>query len=344
MNVDPDDKPSAHLALQQMIESFRVSQLIYVAAELGVADLLKDGPKDCSELAATCNAHPHALARLMRALAALGIFAESEEGRFELNPLADHLRRDHPSSLKARAVFHGSQHYPAWGHLLHSIKTGETAFDHLHGMNVWQYRAQNPLARQTFDEGLAGRADQFARAVIQAYDFSRYAKIVDIGGGSGILLAAILGANPRARGILFELGEAISNGRGTRSIELGERCEFVAGDFLERVAAGGDLYLLSRVIHDWDDANAVKILKNCERVMQRNHRLVIIERVIDPNKPSAETALADINMMVMNGGCERTLAQYQALLHQSGFEFTNDVMTHAEVHIIDAQPAREDAK
>lgn len=337
-----DDQPQIPLSpresLLQFINAYQLSQCLYVASELGIADSLKDGPKHYEALAKTSGAHPNALFRLLRALASAGIFNRLEGDRFELNELSEYLCRDALGSLRAWAVLSGQQIYPTWSHLLHSVKTGEIAFDSLHGMSVWQYRAQNLLASRVFDEAMTGLVSASTAAVVEAYDFSRFDRIVDVGGGQGALIAGILKANPSVRGILFDVEQVVQGGKELlKEAGVLERCETVAGSFLEGVPSGGDVYLLKNVIHDWDDQGSLQILRSCRRAMSENQTLLIIERVIASDKPRLEAVLADLNMMVMNGGRERTREDFQALLSAAGFELAKVIPTRSPYQIIEGE-------
>ena len=337
MSEESNREDSPQVVLRRMIEGYRVSQLVYVAAELGLADLLKDGPRHYGELADASGTHPRSLFRLLRALCSVGIFTQLEGDRFELNPAAELLRGDQAGSLRAWSIFTGSQHYAAWGHLLHSVKTGENAFDHAFGTKVWEYRKQNPAARRVFDQAISLRASLVSTAVVDAYDFSQFSRVVDVGGGAGVTLAAILKANPAVRAVLFDLEQAVRAGEEhLKGVGLAERCEFVPGDFMEQVTAEGDGYILSRVLHDWGNGEATHILKNCRAAMKTHQKVLIVERVVDADAPTAETALGDISIMVINGGCERTLAEFQTLLTNAGFEFTRVIPTRSLVQIVEA--------
>lgn len=338
MSQLPDRKDPPQIVLRRMIEGYRLSQLVYVAAELGLADLLKDGPRNCDDLARATGTRPQILFRLLRALSTLGIFTRLPEDRFELNPLSEFLRSDRPDSLRSWAVFAVGQHYPAWAHLLDSLRNGQIAFDQAFGMNAWDYRKQNPAARRVFDDAIGPHAYITSTAVVGAYDFSQFSRVVDVGGGAGVTLAAILQANPAVRAVLFDLEEAVRSGEDhLKAAGLAERCEFVPGNFLEQVTARGDGYLLSRVLHNWNDAMSAQILQNCRRAMDAGHKLLIVDRVIDADAPTAEAVLGDMSMLVIHEGCERTLAEFQSLLTAAGFAFTRTIPTHTPVQIIEAK-------
>jgi SAM-dependent methyltransferase len=312
------------VALLQMVTGYWVSQVIYVAAKLGIADLLKDGPKSSDELAQATGTHARSLYRLLRALASVGVFAEAEDGRFGLTPLGECLQTGSPGSVRAITINHGERLYRAWGDLLHSVRTGEIAFNHIFGMDLWQYAAQNPEAAALVTEAMAEFTTQVSTAVVTAYDFSRFSKIVDVGGGNGTLLLSILQANPQMSGVLFDLPYVVEDARKhIDAAGLTGRCAFVAGDFFEFVSSGGDAYILKNIIHDWDDERALKILQNCHRAMTENGKLLLVEGVIPPGNEPSFGKLVDLNMLVMAGGCERTEDEYRALFAAAGFTLTN---------------------
>jgi hypothetical protein len=325
----------------QLIAGFWVSRALYIAAKLGIADLLKGGPKNSEELAQATGMHLPSLYRVLRALASVGVFAEDGHGRFTLTPLAATLRTDVPGSLRAFAIAElGEDHYPAWGEVLHSIKTGEIAFDHLFGMDVWQYRAQHPEEGRIFDEAMASFSSVVNAAIVDSYDFSSLGTIVDVGGGDGSLIASILQANPGMKGVLFDLPHVVAGARRRIEAEgLAERCEVVAGDAFTSVPSGGDAYLLKWIIHDWDDERSVAILKNCHRAMAAHGKLLLVEAVIPHGNTPSFHKFMDLNMLVMTGGRERSEAEYRVLLEAAGFRLTRVILTQSEMSVIEGARA-----
>jgi hypothetical protein len=237
--------------LGQLIQGYRATSLIGVAAQLGIADLLGEGPKSSQELADVVGVRQRDLYRLLRALASLGIFAETESGRFVLTPLAELLQTQVPGSMRSTAILHSTLLYRAWGNLLLSTRTGTPSFDQVYGTGFWEYLDSDPEARETFNQAMTTRSDRDQSEVLHSYDFSGISKIVDVGGGQGSLISAILGANPDLRGILFDLPAVV---RGARELieakGLIGRCDIVGGDFFKSVPGGGDAYILQAVIHD----------------------------------------------------------------------------------------------
>jgi hypothetical protein len=329
------------VAMLQLIAGFWVSRAIYIAAKLGIANLLKDGPRRSEELAAATGTHAPSLYRVLRALASVGVFAEDDQGRFALTPLGATLQTGVPGSLRAYATMMlGEEKYPAWGNMLHSVQTGEIAFDHLFGMNVWQYRAQHPREAQIFDEAMADLTAVATGAILASYDFSPIGTLVDVGGGNGGLMAALLKANPRMKGILFDAPHVVAGARRRMEAEgLTERCEILAGDFLASAPSGGDTYVLKNIIVDWDEERSLGILRNCHRAMTAQGKLLIIEPVILPGTEHSFRKFTDLVMLVMNGGRVRTEAEHRALLAAAGFRLTRLIPTPSEMSVIEAVPA-----
>lgn len=325
------------VAMLQMIASFWISLALYIAAKLGLPDLVADGPKSAEELAAATGTHAPSLQRVLRALASVGVFARTDEGRFALTPLAATLRSDVPGSLRAFATVElGEEHYPAWGDLLHSVRTGEIAFDHHFGMPVWEFFERHPENAATFNDAMTGLTDAVNGAVLESYDFSPFRKIVDVGGGHGRLLAAVLSATPRAKGILFDAPSVVA---GSPPIETGlaGRVEKVAGDFFQSVPAGADAYLLKWIIHDWDDERSVAILKNCRNAMAEGGRVILVEAVLPLGDEPHFGKFIDLNMLVMTGGRERTEEEYRTLLEAAGLRLTRVVPTPSAMSVVEAE-------
>lgn len=327
------------VAMLQMISGFWISRAIYIAAKLGIADHLRDGPRTIDELAAATGTHAPSLYRVMRALASVGVFTEAGKVGFTLTPVAETLRTDAPGSLRAFATVElGEEHYPAWGELLHSVKTGEIAFDRAFGMPVWEFFEQNPENAKTFNDAMTGMTLAVNDAVLSCYDFSSISKIVDIGGGHGSLIASILKANPQMRGVLFDAPPVIEGARRRiREEGIAERCEAIAGNFFESVPGGGDAYIHKWIIHDWDDEQSVTILKNCRRAMAENGRLLLVEAVVPHGSEPHFSKFIDLNMLVMTGGRERTEDEYRTLFEASGFRLTRIIPTESPMSIIEGE-------
>ncbi len=334
--------PSPAAKLSQLLRGSLITQLISVAAKLGIADLLRDGPKTSDQLAAAVGANPGALYRVLRALASLGIFAETAHRRFTLTPLAEPLQSGVPRSLRGSAILYGERWW--WqpcGELLQSVRSGRTAFELAHAMALFAYLDQHAEAAEVFNEHQANMTAQDAAAVTAAYDFTGTVKIVDVGGGHGTLAATILKAYPQMRGILFDQPSVTEGARQRLQAEgVADRCELIAGDFFEAVPGGGDAYLLKDIIHDWEDHRALAILRNCHRAMADNRaataRLLLVEKVIPPGNDPFTGKLTDITMLLVTGGLERTEAEYRALLEAAGFALRRIVPTRSPASIMEA--------
>jgi O-methyltransferase domain/Dimerisation domain len=324
------------IAVLQLVTSYRISQSIYVAAKLGIADLLKDGSKTSEELASITDSHAPTLYRVLRALASIGIFAEDSNGRFGLTPLATCLQTDIPNSLRASAIIRSEEVYrKPWSHLLHTVKTGETAFQHVYNMGLFDYLAQNPETAGLFDGAMTGYSTTIIDALLAAYDFSSVRQLVDIGGGQGSLIGAILQKYPTMQGILFDQASVLEGAKPLlEALGVADRCQLIAGNFFESIPDGADAYIMKNIIHDWDDEQAITILKNCRNSMAKNAKLILVESVIFPGNEPSVAKLLDLEMLVLTGGKERTEAQHQALFEASGLQLTNIIPTTSWQSII----------
>jgi hypothetical protein len=321
-----------------LINGFQVTQAIRVASTLRVADHLKDGARSAEELASLTQSNADALYRLLRALAAVGVFREGAGRAFTLTPMGDCLRTDSATPIGGYAEHLGNPYiWQAWGHLLHSVLTGENAFKDLNGMDVWEYRAKHPEANAIFNRAMTHLSRGGAEAVLAAYDFSSFRHVVDVGGGQGALLAAILAVCPQARGTLFDQPRVVAGAKSNLE-ERGviNRCAIVGGSFFEAVPEGGDAYLMRAIIHDWEDAEAIAILKVCRRAMREPAKLLLIERNLAPPNEMPAAKFMDLNMLVGPGGRERTRDEYAALFDKSGFELTH-VLPAGTASVIEAR-------
>lgn len=335
--------PPPWVVMGQLLSGYAVSQLIHVAVRLGLPELLAEGPRSAGELAAATSSEPRALLRLLRGLAVVGLMAADGEERFGLTALGRSLQRRTPGSLRALALL-TEESYRAWGDLLYSVRTGRTAFDRVFGVGRFEYLARNAEAATVFDEAMAGMSVAFARSVPAAVDFPETGTLVDVGGGSGELLKAILSSRPKVRGVLFDRPEVVERARGgIEAAGLAARVELRGGDFLESVPAGGDSYILSHVLHNWDDDRARRVLGNCRKALREEARLLIVEMVIPspPNltRESYLPAMTDLQMMVMTGGQERSEDEWRRLLASSGFEAVRLVPLEGCHCILEARPA-----
>jgi hypothetical protein len=326
--------------LHRLIKGFQISQAIHVAAVLGVADHMATGPRASDEIAAAVGAHPRALYRLLRALAAIGVLSEHENRRFSLAAMGECLRSDAELSVRPSATYIGQAYrWQTWGHLLHSVKTGENAFRALHGMDSWAYRERHPEQNAIFNAAMTANSRRVDRAIVAACDFSRCERIADIGGGQGSFLAATLAANPEARGVLFDLPHVVATAAPVfEAAGVGNRCEVVGGSMFESVPQGCAAYVMKFILHDWDDADCIRILQACRQVMPSDAKLFVIERLVGlPNEDPA-VKLSDLNMLVGPGGQERTREEFAALFRAGGFRLADTVSTTAPVTVIIGEP------
>lgn len=340
-NPDVKNQPSAEIDLMHMIHGSRITQLIYVAAKLKIADLIDKEPKSSREIAQIAGVHPRALYRVLRALSSLGIFSEDEKGYFHMTRLARPLRTGMPDSLAGYAIMVGEPwSWSVEGDLLYSVSTGKTAFAHVHGMDVHEYMNQNIEVTKQFNEAMTSFSSHELEPVINAYDFSQFKTVVDVGGGHGTLLAQILKRNPEMHGKLFDLRAAdeaaisIMEKQGVKN-----RCELIPGDFFESVPQGCEAYILKRVIHDWDDDKAVAILETCHKAISDKGRILIIERVIPQGNEPSFGKLVDISMLTLSGGLERSESEFKTIIEKAGFKITNIMATGCPLNIIEAMPA-----
>ena len=330
---DPNPLPPR---LFQMATGYWISQAVYVAAKLGIADFLEEGPQSSVVLAAATRSDARSLFRLLRALSSIGVLSQVDDDRFSLSRLGDALRTNVPGSLRAIVITIGEIHYQACGELLHSVQTGAPAFNHAFGTSLFEYLHQNTEAAGAFNRGMTNLASLLAHAVVLAYDFSGIASIVDVGGGEGELLMKILELYPETSGIVFDLGNTF--GSAKRSVSSAERCSYVAGNFFNSVPEKADAYLLCGVIHDWSDDLAAVILKNCRKAMAKNGRVLILEMIVPKARSGSFSKTLDLNMMVMTSGRERTKSEFHALLDAADLRVTRIVPTLAPQSIIEAIP------
>jgi hypothetical protein len=327
----------AELVLMKMMTGFAFSQSLYVAAKLGVADLLAGGPKGVEELAGEAGADASALYRVLRLLASAGVFEEAAGRRFSLTPLAEKLKTG-PGSLRSMTlhVAEGPS-WAAWGALLHTVRTGETAFAHVNGAEVFPFYAAHPESAEPFNEAMSEMSAVVGQAVVEAYDFSPYKVIADIGGGHGQLLTSILRATPGAAGVLFDQPEVVEGAHPRlREAGLAGRCRVAGGDFFESVPAGADAYVLKYIIHDWDEERALRILRNVHAAAPAGARLLLVESVVPEGGEPSLSKLTDVHMMVMTGGRERTEAEYAELFERAGFRLARVVPTASPVSVVEA--------
>ncbi len=325
-------KPEAAARLLELIQMRLISEAIHVVAALGVADLLANAPKSVEQLAKATGASPTSLRRVMRALTSFGVFSQDPAGRFALAPLGEFLERDVPGSLHGAALFFGGETGTSTVRLfLECVKTGESATQKRSGGGgCFEWLQSDPERNELFNAMMTSFSTLHITGLLEAYDFSPATKVVDVGGGHGKILSEVLKTNPSMRGILFDLPHAFEGGRRTiAQAGLADRCEVISGDFFASVPAGADAYLLSRVIHDWDDEKAVAILKIVRGAIAPHGRLILIETMLRPDGSTAYPVLSDLNMLLLTGGCERTEEEYREVYRSAGFELTKTVATRS---------------
>ena len=344
----PSDEPAPPAAaLLLLATGYQASQTLFVAAKLGLADLLAGGPRSAEDLAAATGSHVPSLRRLLRALAAFDVMTESGDGLFALGPLGGCLRTGAPGWMRSLVLMYGHEdHWRTWGELEHCVRTGETAAEHLFGgRDAFARYAADPALGAAMNEGLTALSATVAEALVAAYDFSDRGRLVDVGGGQGQLLAAILRSNPTLRGTLFDLPPVVEGApRVLAEAGVADRCEVVGGDVFTGVPAGGGLYLLSRVLNSFDDVRAAAILVNCRRAMgARGAGLLLAERVlperIEPTPALQSRVLADLNMLVRTGGRDRSEAELRVLLSMAGLRLRRVVPTGGPVSLVEAAAA-----
>jgi hypothetical protein len=323
-------------ALFQIAAGYWISQAVYVAAALGVADVLEQGPKSCREIAIETGADERALYRLLRALCTIGLIRTAGTDQFMLAARGRPLVTGVPGSLRAMVLTLGGMHYAAWGHLLESVRTGASAFQTAFGAPLFDYLGRDLEAGSTFNAAMAEFSTLVAHAVLLAYDFSDTGRLVDLGGGCGGLLTSIMRMYPEMEGTLFDTPAVIA--AAERHLEVApdvDRRSLVPGNFLESVPPGADVYLMSGVVHDWDDDHAVRILANCRASMARTGRVLVVECVVPDGDENSFSKLLDLNMLVMNGGRERTRAEFQALFDAAGLRMTRVIPTLSPLSVIE---------
>jgi SAM-dependent methyltransferase len=316
--------------MMQMITGFWVSCCVYAAARLNVAHYLAEAPMSAEELATATGSHAPSMFRLLRALAGVGVFSRNAEGKFELTPLGNTLRPGVPGSMRAMAIAQLGDHYRAWGDLPHSVKTGEIAFDHVEGMPVWKYYEMHPEDGVNFMQAMTGLTQAVIMNIVPAYDFSQFGTIVDVGGGNGALLTAVLEAAPQARGIVFDEDYVVKEtAQRLAQAGLNGRCRVAAGSFFDDPLPEADAYLLKMVLHDWDDEKSVDILENVARSLEPGGKVLVMESVIPESDQPHPGKLMDINMLAMTGGRERTETEFAELFQRAGLRLSRVVHTHS---------------
>jgi hypothetical protein len=338
--AQPTPVPDPHQQLIQMLAGFWVGRCLQVAASLRVGDYVPDdASRSVDELGAATGAHAPSLYRLLRGLAGVGVFAEESAGRFRHTPTSRLLRTGVPGSLRGffESVL-GQGHLRAWCDLEHAVRTGETAFDHAHGgRDVWTYFAAHEDEQRTFDQAMTDLSGAFNPAVVKAYDFSTIDTLIDVGGGHGALLASILKAHPKLRGVVFDQPHVADGARRTFAEQsLNNRTSVAGGSFFETIPAGADACLMKFILHDWDDARCAQILRNVHAALPPGGKLLVVELVLKPGNEPDLGKLMDLNMLAMTGGKERTEAEFAKLFADSNFDLVKVHPTECPLSIVEA--------
>jgi len=322
-------------SLREQILGFRNTQLIAVAAKLNLASLLRDSPKSVKQLSLMVGGNEGALYRLLRALSSIGIFEEIQDNLFRNTPTSELLMDETPGSLRSIAILYGEPWlWRAYGELLQSVQTGLQGFQYVHGKTLYEFLQQNPDAAAVFNKAMTAFSATESDAIIQAYDFSLKNVIVDVGGGEGFLLSALIKAYPNLSGVVLDLPVA---DRPENSGRIDPGIKYVYGDFFQEIPHGGDIYILKSILHNWNDESCVNILRNCRKVMTDKSTLLVIERVVPEGNGKSDSKLFDINMLIMTEGRERTENEYQALFNAAGFILTRVVPTHSSLSIVEGR-------
>ncbi|HEY4038803.1 MAG TPA: methyltransferase [Burkholderiaceae bacterium] len=323
--------------VRNLLMAFVASRALQVAAELGLADALAAGPKDRDALAREVGADAEAMSRLIRALSGYGVFDELPDGRFVNTRGSEYLRTDVPGSLRALARMHFDPSlWQAWTGLEHSVRSGEPSFAYVHGSPMFDYLATHPESARRFDEGMTSASGVMNAALVEAYEWGRFATLVDVAGGAGSTIVAILGANPGLRGVLFDLPHVIERGRDYVAQQgMAARCRTEAGSFFDSIPAGADAYLLKHIIHDWDDEDCLRILRTCSAAMPDRATLLVCERLVPPGNEPGLARIMDLVMLALtDGGRERTEQEFRGLFARAGLRLARVVPTRIDYAIL----------
>ena len=326
----------------RLVSGFRGYQLLVAACKLKLPDLVAAGPMTPDELATATGTHPPSLHRMLRGLAAWEVLVEDGEGRFAATPLSDMFRSDQPG-LRNMAIMLREEGYPVWGELMNVLKTGQPAYERVFGKARWEHLAENPAASAQFNAAMVETSNRVGAAFAREYQFGDAHTVVDVGGGNGALLAAVLRAHPRIRGVLFDQAAGLAGARESmQASDLHDRITFVEGSFFDSVPAGEDVYLLKSIVHDWDDEPATHILQVCRKAMKATSRVVLVERDlperIDDPAAALPTVMSDLHMMVVLGGRERTPSEYAQLLASAGLRLTARIPMGSDFAAFEAVP------
>ena len=325
--------------LEDIVSGYQKTQALYVMAKLGIADALARGPQDAAALASAAGADAGALYRLLRALEYLEVVHEPTPGVFALTSLGERLRPEAPEALHDLILMTGDVFWSWWARLDHSVRTGESSVPAIEGMSAFEFLHGHPDQVRRFNRLMSAMVGTMAKGVVDVYDFGAFDTVVDIGGGRGTLLSAIIEAHPRPRAVLFDLPATAEEAKASiAALGLADRCECVGGDFFAAVPAG-DCLILSAVLSDWNDEKSVTILERCRRAVAADGRLLVIERLLEPEKPAPASAFLDLQMLVIGGGTGRSAQEYRQLFAAAGFELARVIPTGTARSIFEGRPA-----
>jgi precorrin-6B methylase 2/predicted transcriptional regulator len=337
--IQPEGESSSSVLLEMMY-GYIIPQAVYVAAKLGIADILSNGAKTTDEIAKAAEVNSQIIYHLMRMLVSVGVFSGEDNGKFCLNSLGKHLLTGTSDSLRSTVMAMGGLLYPVWSNLLSTTKTGEPGFESIFKMSFYDYLKENSESAANFNEWMKETTREWLFPVIEAYDFSEVKTLVDVGGGTGSLTSVILKANPKMQAILFDREDGVVGAEGVlEAAGVTNRCQIVVGNFFESVPPSGDLYLLSRILLNWDDTQAMKILKNCHQVMKPEDRLMLIEVILPEGKMSPFLGIANLNLFLLGINFIRTEEEFCNLLSSGGFKVTNTIKTTGIITVLEAKPA-----
>ena len=324
------------VVLNQILFGFVLTKAIYVAAKLNFADIIgARGPMTSAELAKQSGADDESVSRLLRGLASAGIFSIDDNGKYSMTPLAESLKDDNPESIKAMALVLGDTFYKAYDELLFSVKTGENGFKKALGVPVFQYLTDNAETGKHFDRMMTDIHGGETQPMMETYDFSAFKTVVDIGGGNGEVISAILNKHAAVKGILFDLPEVIDRARNNVSASgLTDRCQLVSGNFFDSVVKGGDAYIMRHILHDWSDNDAITILTNCRKSMNAGGKVLVVEAVIQEGNEPSPFKLLDLTMLLI-GGKERTKSQFENIFSKAGLKLNRIVPFQHDLSVVE---------
>ncbi|MBO9690851.1 methyltransferase [Chryseobacterium sp.] len=325
-------KPEFTFKMFQILGGLWLTGCVKTAAELNVADLLASGPKTISRLAEETQSQIMPLYRVMRALSSVGIFEESENKTFVLNDFGAALQTDVPGTAKNFVLTIMNEHFPTYGDLTYAVQTGKIPFEHIHGKDLWGFYKEFPEIGENFGKGMTGMSGMELTGIIENYDFKAYQKIIDIGGGNGTMMYAILNSSPESSGIIFDEANVIEKTLQLIPENLKNRCTVATGSFFNEVPKGGDLYTMKWIIHDWSDEECVQILQNCYHAMPKGAKLLILDAVIPDdslNQPHI-AKLLDIVMLACLTGKERSLSEFKTIIERAGLRFNRLIQIGTE--------------